>query len=309
MAATLSSRKLYSALALTVCIMSSAFVTEANGQATGTDVLVTVNGKKITEATLRSYLLSRRIPESQWPGVREKLLEDVIDRELIREFLKENKATANEVQLERQLALSRKVAEATGDQLDDVLKRLGLTEQTLKDELALPLAWNAYVSRVITESQIAERFKKKTAHYDGTKVTARQIFLKVSPDASASDIATKKNTLSDFKKQIENSETTFEAAAMKHSESPSGKKGGDIGSFRFKGRMPAEITKVAFGLKKGEISKPFQSKFGLHLLQVTKITPGQFSLEDARPSIFDDLSDEIYESTVKKLRSTARIVK
>ena len=308
--ATLStSWKVQTALILSALFLTPFFVSEVVGQTKSNDVLVTVNGEKITEATLRSYLLSRRIPESQWPSVREKLLDDVIDRELIREFLKTNKATANKVQLERQLALSRKVAEATGDKLDDVLKRLGLTEQTLQEELALPLAWRAYVSRVITESQMAERFKQKTKYYDGTKVTARQIFLKLPKQTSPQHMESLWSKLKAIKSQVENGEITFESAATKHSESPSGKKGGDIGSFRYKGRMPAEITGVAFQLEAGEISKPFQSKFGMHLIQVTKITPGQFSLEDARPSIFDDLSDEIYETTVKKLRSTARIVK
>ena len=59
----------------------------------------------------------------------------------------------------------------------------------------------------------------------------------------------------------------FETLAKKHSEGPTQKKGGDLGWFG-RGRMVEEFDKVAFSLKKGQISKPVKTTFGHHLIYI-----------------------------------------
>ncbi len=60
----------------------------------------------------------------------------------------------------------------------------------------------------------------------------------------------------------------FGDIAKKETEDESGKaNGGDLGWFGA-GRMVPEFEKVAFGMKKGEISEPVKSSFGYHLIYV-----------------------------------------
>ena len=61
---------------------------------------------------------------------------------------------------------------------------------------------------------------------------------------------------------------SFAAAAGEVSQCPSGKNGGDLGFFG-KGQMVREFEEKAFTLPVGEVSEPFKTQFGWHLLVVT----------------------------------------
>jgi len=61
----------------------------------------------------------------------------------------------------------------------------------------------------------------------------------------------------------------FAELARKHSEGPSGKKGGDLGEFD-KNTMHENFTKAAWKLKVGEISDIVETPFGFHVIKRTK---------------------------------------
>jgi peptidyl-prolyl cis-trans isomerase C len=73
----------------------------------------------------------------------------------------------------------------------------------------------------------------------------------------------------DLKNDIESGTTSFEDAAQKHSTCPSGKSGGDLGSFG-PGMMVPEFDKVCFNGAIGVVHGPVQTQFGYHLLEVTE---------------------------------------
>ncbi len=61
--------------------------------------------------------------------------------------------------------------------------------------------------------------------------------------------------------------TPFQDVAQKASDDPSGRMGGDLGTFA-RGDMVPEFEAVAFELKPMEISAPVRSRFGYHIIQV-----------------------------------------
>ena len=72
----------------------------------------------------------------------------------------------------------------------------------------------------------------------------------------------------DLKNQIENDGADFAELAKQHSQCPSGRQGGDLGSFS-KGQMVPEFDAVVFGdLPVGECSEPVKMQFGYHILEV-----------------------------------------
>ena len=61
----------------------------------------------------------------------------------------------------------------------------------------------------------------------------------------------------------------FDEAAAKHSDCPSGKQGGSLGSFG-RGQMVPEFDKTAFELPVGELSPVIETQFGYHIILVDK---------------------------------------
>jgi peptidyl-prolyl cis-trans isomerase C len=60
----------------------------------------------------------------------------------------------------------------------------------------------------------------------------------------------------------------FAELAKEHSSCPSGRSGGDLGSFG-PGQMVPEFDMVVFNEAVGEVHGPVKTQFGYHLLEVT----------------------------------------
>jgi parvulin-like peptidyl-prolyl isomerase len=71
--------------------------------------------------------------------------------------------------------------------------------------------------------------------------------------------------------------------------------------------MPADVCRVTFALKKGEVSQPFRTPFGVHIYTVTDIRPGNLSLEDVRSQVIRHVASELWDQLVAQARKTAKI--
>lgn len=291
-----------------IVIVLFANISALFGQAkSAMDVLAVVNGKQITEGDLEFLFLSRRIPVERRQAVRKPFLEILIERQLMREFLASRKAKPSQTELDEQVAQITKVIRDSGDDPDKLLAKMGMTRETLREELALPLTWKTYLRLVVSQQRLREYFKKHQSQFDGTKVRVSQIFLKLPKDADESTIQSAEKKLRELKGEMESGKITFTEAANEYSEAPSKAMGGDTGWITYRGKLPAVVSDAAFALKKGEISNPIRSPFGIHLVTVTDRQPGDVSLEDARGVVFNQLARELWQETVKAQREKATI--
>jgi len=91
------------------------------------------------------------------------------------------------------------------------------------------------------------------------------------PKAAARHILVKsEKACEDLKTQIEGG-ADFAAVAREHSECPSGRQGGDLGTFS-PGQMVREFDQVVFSADVGTLQGPVKTQFGYHLIEVTKRT-------------------------------------
>lgn len=269
--------------------------------------IATVNGTNITESDLEFLYLSRAVRDELRPAVRERYIEQLIDRRLLKEFLRGRKLQAPARVVNERVARAEKLITQEGLDFDQSLKELGYTRETFREEVALPLAWLEHARLAITDKAIADYWKSHRSKFDGTEVRASHIVKRLPRDAEESDGMKAKQQLTAVRQSIVSGESTFSDAAGKHSDSPSGKDAGDLGQFAYKGRMPQALTQVAFQLKTGDVSEPFESPFGVHILTVTEVVPGDLSLEDARGEIFQELSAKLQAGHISQLRGKAEI--
>ena len=89
------------------------------------------------------------------------------------------------------------------------------------------------------------------------------------PTANARHILVATEELcNDIKDQIA-AGASFDEMAKEHSSCPSGRSGGDLGSFG-KGQLVPEVDKVVFEEEINVVHGPVKTQFGYHLLETTK---------------------------------------
>ena len=85
--------------------------------------------------------------------------------------------------------------------------------------------------------------------------------------------------LKQFKADIIENGASFRSKAGLYSEDPgSASKGGKYTLNRKQPRMVKEFRQVAFSLQEGEISEPFKSDFGYHIITLEKIRGQEYDV-------------------------------
>lgn len=271
------------------------------------EAVAVVDGRTITARDVTFLAELRGSPLTGAAPIPDRIVAEVIDRELIRQFLAGRKIAAPAELLAQQLQQVEALIRRRQEEPQAFLQRLGYTQEQLEQELALPLAWAEYVQQTVPAAQIRQYFDDHRSELDGTKIHARHLILRLPKGASEQDIDARRQRLSTLRQEILAGRKDFAAAAREISESPSRETGGDLGVIGFRGRIPAPVAQAAFRLKAGQITEPVVSPFGVHLILVEERIPGQLSLEDARPQILEKFGQDLWEDTAGKLRRKAKI--
>jgi peptidyl-prolyl cis-trans isomerase SurA len=145
----------------------------------------------------------------------------------------------------------------------DVLKEQKLTKE-MQDKIVGDVE--------ITPEEVRNFFKKiPTADLPvfGAEMEVAQIVIipKVS-DAEKQKVIDK---LNQFKKEVQAGESSFATKAVLYSQDPGSRATGGFYKMNKKTQFVKEFKEVAFSLQEGEISEPFESDFGFHIIYVEKI--------------------------------------
>ncbi|OWP85730.1 peptidylprolyl isomerase [Flavobacterium covae] len=207
-----------------------------------------------------------------------KLLEDKLyAHQAVQDSIKVTDAEINqklEEQLDyakQQLGSIEKVVEyyrKTNEQdlrteLFDIIKSNKLTAEMQKK----------IVDRVtITPEEVRDFYKKipkEELPVFGAEMELAQIVIK--PEISKESKQAIIDQLKSLKKEILENGASFFTKAVLYSEDPGSKNSGGYYKMNRKTQFVKEFKDVAFSLQEGEISEPFETEFGYHIIQLEKI--------------------------------------
>jgi len=250
------------------------FVTSTLGSAVmaaDDDTVVSVNGKKITEWTLKRYASQRGLPPEMPKGKqREALIEELVNRELIYQ-------DAVSIGIDKTPAIVNEIAQ----QSVNIVASAMLSRSS--DRFA------------VSDADLKKEYEKRKDELGGRELKARHILLEKEDDAKA--------VIAELDKGAD-----FATLAGKKSTGPSAVNGGDLGWFSTE-QMVKPFSDAAAKLKKSSYTKtPVKTQFGWHVILLEdsrSVNPPKF--EDIKEQIRVGLQNKLIENYIAGLRDKAKI--
>ena len=271
-----------------------------------------------TLATLQKQGIKKSLQSKR---VRKAVLEQLVQQKLAYRWLQRNKQTATKYNIAQELAKQRAKYESQGKSLDATLKANGIPMEAYTQSIAWKLSWKAYLKKKQTQQTLKDYFKTEHRHFDGSQVQARHLLIKF-PSAplpsgpsqleseKAQDRLQKKlhERAEIILEQIEQKQLTFEEAVEKFSEAPSKTEQGNLGYFPRRGVLHENLSKAAFALKTGEVSKPVTTPFGIHLIKKIGERPGKLAFEDVAEEVRAAATKALFRKLASEQRKLSKVV-
>jgi peptidyl-prolyl cis-trans isomerase C len=307
-------------------MLVSALAWAAEKNAPGDKVAV-VNGVTISKDDFdhaMDFLVKRanqqgqQIPESQMAMMKNKVLDSLIDRELL---FQESKKKGIQIQPEsvNEELMNFKKRFSDEAEFNKVLKENNMTESEVKSDIRRGLAMEQLIEKEvyqkiqITDEETRSFYDKNPQLFQQPEqVKASHILIKVQADAPDDQKAEARRKIEAVQHKVQKGED-FATLAKTYSEGPSGPKGGDLGYFR-RGQMVKPFEEAAFSLKPSETSEIVETRFGYHLIKVDDKKPARkMTYAEVKDRLNDHLKKQKEDSEasayIEGLRKGAKIEK
>ena len=244
------------------------------------------------------------------PKLEEKALEQAVGAKLLLDRAQELDIPLMAADVDAEV--SKVVTQVGGpENYKKALDAQGITEEQFRKELEKGAKVNKLVEQACsgvaepTEDEVAKFYEQhKQEFVVQPQVLCQHILVKGSDDAALDKIKA-------IRERIVSGKSDFAAEAKEHSDCPSGQEGGSLGWFG-RGMMVPEFDKVAFEMKKGEVSGVVSTQFGYHIIyKADEKGGGEQTLVDVHDQIKDLLRHEArgraMDAFVAELKANAKI--
>ena len=257
-----------------------------------------------------SHGMSMEEVKQNLPKLEEKALEQAIGAKLLldRSEQLDVPVTAADIDAEVQKVVMQVGGE---ENFKKALEAQGLTEVAFRKELEKGAKVNKLVEQACagvpdpTEDEVAAFFEAHKAEFvTPPQVLCQHILVKGTSSEAFEKIRA-------IRERIVKNGADFAEEAKRNSDCPSGQEGGSLGWFG-RGMMVPEFDKVAFDMKKGEVSDIVTTQFGYHIIyKADEKGGGAQTLVDVHDQVKDLLRHEArgraMDSFVAELRANAKV--
>ncbi|MCG8472148.1 MAG: peptidylprolyl isomerase [Desulfobacterales bacterium] len=244
--------------------------------------LATISGEKVSKARYEAYLKYKRIPAAD-AKKREKAFSQYLNR------------TALAMMIEKEELLDQELLAAELDEL--------------KKEMLIGRYFEAYLNHAVSDQAVQNYYTMHPEEFETKKVHVAHILFRTNKqmgDAQRQAVLTTAHEA--FSKLRIGAE--FSDVAEDYSEDRvSGKKGGDLG-WLGAGSIGDLFSEKMFSLKEGDVSEPFETPFGYHILKVLdEPRTVKQSFESVRGKIRYKLRENAKAKERERLMARAEIVR
>jgi len=299
----------------------------ATVEKTAEQVIVTVNGTSLTADELESQVrqqlarMGGRVPPQQlqsiMPRMKTQIVEQFVTVTLLKEESAKQKITVTDKEVQVKLDDLAKGL-PPGMTLEKALQAQNMTIADLRGQIR-----DDTMVRKLLDGTLPKEFevtdKEVSAFYEANKsrmgtpesVRARHVLVSFEPGDDDATKAAKKAEIDAIRKELLADGADFAKIAEAKSDCPSGKKGGDLGTFQ-RGRMAKQFEDAAFSQKTNKIGPVVESPFGYHVIEV--LAHNQVDtrpLEEVAPRISDYLKEqkrgEAFTNYIESLKQKADV--
>ena len=201
----------------------------------------------------------------------------------------------------------------TREQFEQELAKNGMSFETYRDEvlkeqlLLLKLKKRIIVTMDVDERALREIYEKEFSGEPELYFTASHIIMQ----ANESNDAEIKDAITAVYKEVADGKMTFAEAAKSYSQDGSAANGGSLGTFSARDMVP-EFSERLAEMKEGQISEPFRTRYGWHIVKLDKVEkhdPPTYneSYEMLRNIYYQRNVEKMFQTWLKKKRSESKI--
>lgn len=285
------------------------------------DVVATVGDETITGEELQEAMARMRprgAPGGAPPPMSEeqqrRLVDSLVKRKVLTLLAGKSTEAVEDAEVER-IFEQQKTRFNTQEKFAAYLDQMAFTEEDLKKAIREDLTIRAYIdeatkdSVAVTDEELAETYEtfKASGRLERPQETVdvSHILVRVEGEDEAAWSAGHE-TIAAARARVVGGEDFAEVAKDVSDDPGSAQRGGSYPETP-RGKMVPEFEERMFTLPVGEVSEPFRTQYGWHILTVTaKHEAGTMTLADVEERLRGRLSNKKKQEAVEKLISDAR---
>ena len=301
--------------------------------------VATVNGENITygeylkkfafqkymiDSTYGKEIWNEKVPAEQSITKQEttlikdftlRLVDSIIQEELLSQEAKKQSLKIDESELKNNVD-QWKNSITKDTTAKEYYEKNGITEEVVtdifKEQMNISaLEANYAKNNPVTQAEIDKYYNEHKSEYTNAQVKASHIIIKTQNDdgteMSQDKVDSAKKQIDEIYAKIKAGED-FAKLAKQYSQDASKDAGGDLGFFS-KGQMVKEFEEVAFSMKVGEVSEPFKTKYGYHVVKLTDKKEDTTDPKQVKEFLKGTLQQEKFNKYVEELKKAAKITK
>ncbi|TQV87456.1 peptidylprolyl isomerase [Aliikangiella coralliicola] len=245
------------------------------------EIIAKVGDKAITKKQFEAYLQFKRV-NSKDEKQREAHLKLYLEREKLTAAIEKSKA------------------------LDDALMQAELEE--FKKEMLISRYFEKHLRDKVSDDAIRSYYASNSGNYESKKAKVAHILIRTEQKMSETERTARYTRAAEAYSQLTSGKDFAEIAKQYSEDSVSVKKGGVIGWINQGAIDPLFSKKVFEEMKKDQVSEPFQTSFGYHIVKLLE-EPAVVKkpLESVKGDIRYQLRQKVRQAETERLMETTSL--